>query len=106
MTVARTLGFGENDEACAGINGGLSQAPHALQIRGAPHIGHRHVAETLHQPAVSGNLEMRLQFPPAHKLRNGAVQNEGVKQIDVVHEKETRPVGIETWCAADLDFCS
>ena len=59
MTIARASGFGENNEACAGIDGFLRQAPHAFQIRRAPHIRHGNVPETFHQPTVRGNFEVR-----------------------------------------------
>src|SRR5262249_12151671 len=106
VTVPRALGLGENDKARAGIDGSLRHAPHAFQIRGAPHIRHRHISEALHQPAVSGNLEVRFQFPAAHELWNGAVEHERIKQIDVVREKEAGAVRIETLGTANLDFCS
>ena len=81
---ARALGLREDDQTCSRINGCLCQAPHAFQIRGAPHIGNGNVAKALHEPAVRGNLEVRFQFPATDKLRNGAVQHEGVKEIDMI----------------------
>src|SRR5205823_4093018 len=96
VTVARPFGFGKNNQAGATIDCVLRQPPHALQIRRPPHIRNRHVAEALHQPAVRRNLEVRLQLPPAHKLRDGAVQDEWVEEIHVVGHEEARPLRIET----------
>src|SRR6267154_3578972 len=88
VTVAGALGFRKNDEACSAIDGVLREAPHSLDIGRAADVGHRNIAETLHEPAVGGNFEMRFEFPAAHELRNGAIQNEGVKEIDVVNHEE------------------
>src|SRR5256886_11493635 len=94
--VARPFGLGKNNQAGATIYCILGQPPHALQIRRAPHIGNRHVAETLHQPAVRRNLEVRFQFPPPDELRDGAVQHERIEKIDVVGHEEAVPLRIET----------
>src|SRR5690349_14614696 len=52
MAVASALGFGKNDEAGAAIDGVLGEAPHALNVGGAAHVGDGNVAKTLHEPAV------------------------------------------------------
>src|SRR5712675_1171112 len=88
VTVAGALGFRKNDEAGAAIDGVLREAPHSLDIGRAADVGHRNIAETLHEPAVGGNLEMRLEFPAAYELRNGAIENEGIKEIDVIDHEE------------------
>src|SRR5882762_1386559 len=95
VTVAGTLGFRKNDEACAAIDGVLREAPHSLDIGRAADVGHRNIAETLHEPAIGGNLEMRFKFPAAHELRNGAIENEGVKEIDVIDHEEAGAMRIE-----------
>ena len=104
VPIARPLGFGKNDQAGAAIDGVLREPPHALQICRPPHIRHRDVAEALHQPAVRGNLEVGFQLPPADKLRDRAVEHEGIEKIDVVRHEERSPLGIETGGAADLDL--
>src|SRR5206468_641720 len=55
-----------------------------------------HIAKPFHQPAVRRNLEVRFQLPPAHELRDRAVQHEGIKKIHVVGHEEARPAGVET----------
>src|SRR6266852_1045802 len=104
VPVARPLGFRKNNQAGAAVDGVLRQPPHALQIRRPPHVRNRHVPEALHQPAVRRNLEVRFQFPSAHKLRDGAVEHEGIEKIDVIDEEKARPAGVEA-CGTD-DFHS
>src|SRR5882672_11693377 len=94
--VARPFRLRKNNQARASIDGILRQPPHALQVRRTPHIRYRHVTEALHQPAVGGNLEVRFQLPPPHKLRNRAVQHERIEKIHVVGHEEARPAGIKT----------
>src|SRR5690349_5235312 len=38
---------------------------------------------------------MRLEFPAADELRNGAVEDEWIEQVDVVDHEETGALGIE-----------
>src|SRR5882672_9987632 len=49
---------------------------------------------------------MRFQLPAADELRNGAVEHEGIENIDVIRHKEGRSVGIEAGRAADFDSCA
>src|SRR5258705_65046 len=95
VTVAGAPGFGKNDEAGAAINGVLGEAPHAFEVRGAAHIWHGNIAETLHEPTVGGDLEMRLEFPAAHELRNGAIKDERIKEVDVIDHEEAGAMRIE-----------
>src|SRR6266571_145150 len=101
--IARPPGFGKDDKACAGINGVLREAPHALQVRRASNVRNGNVAEALHQPAVRGNFEVGFQLPATDKLRDGTVKQERIENIDVIRHEEVRPVGIETRRAASLD---
>src|SRR5436309_61507 len=94
--VARPFGLRKNNQAGAPTDGILREPPHAFQIRRAPHIRDRHIAEALHQPAVRRNFEVRFQFPSADELRDGAVQHERVEKIDVVGHEEAGPLRIET----------
>src|SRR5260370_20991983 len=98
------LGFGKNDEAGPAVDGILREAPHALQIRRPPHIRNGDIAESLHQPAVSRNLEVRFQLPSPHKLRNGAVEHKRIEEIDVIRHEESSSVGVEAGGAADFDL--
>src|SRR6266478_4541632 len=102
VPVARPLGFRKNNQAGAAVDGVLRQPPHALQIRRPPHIRNRHVPKSLHQPAVCRDLEMRFQLPSAHKLRDGAVEYEGIEKIDVVDEEKARPAGVEAGATDDF----
>ena len=88
VPVACALRFRKNNQACTLFDGVLRQPPHALQIRRPPYIRNRNVAKALHQPPVRRNLEVRFQLPPAHQLRNRAVQHERIEQIDVVDMKK------------------
>src|ERR1700693_6065441 len=65
VAIARALGFGKNDEAGAAIGGVLREAPHALDVGRAAHVGDGDVAETLHEPAVGGDFEMGFELPAA-----------------------------------------
>src|SRR5260370_20133549 len=104
LPVARSLGFGKNDEAGPAVDGILREPPHALQIRRPPHIRNGDIAESLHQPAVSRNLEVRFQLPSPHKLRNGAVKHKRIEEIDVIRHEESSSVGVEAGGAADFDL--
>src|SRR5260370_8936898 len=104
VPVARPLRFGKNNQAGAAVDGVLREAPHALQIRRAPDIWYRDVAEALHQPAVRGNLKVGFQLPSAHKLRDRAVEHERIEKIDVIRHEERSLVGIKARRAADLDL--
>src|SRR5882724_5006052 len=88
MAVAGALGFGKNDQADAAVDGFLGESPKPLQVLGAADAGHRHVAEALHQPAVHRNAEMGFKFPTANELRDGAIKDEGIEQVDVVHHEK------------------
>src|SRR5580704_744999 len=46
---------------------------------------------------------MRFQLPAADKLRNSAVEHEGIEKIDVIRHEEGGPVGIEARRAAHFD---
>src|ERR1700737_442068 len=81
----------------------LGEAPHSLEIGGAAHVGDGDVAETLHEPAVGGDFEMGLEFPTADELRNGAVENERIEEVNVVDHEEACAVGIEAGGAANLN---
>src|SRR4029077_10540870 len=102
VTVAGTLGFGKDDEAGAAVDGVLREAPHTLDVGGAAHVGNGNVAETLHEPAVGGDLEMGLEFPAAHELRDGAVEDEGIEDVDVIDHEERGALRIEAGGADDL----
>src|SRR6266852_1318463 len=93
--VARPLGFRKNNQAGAPVEGILREAPHSLHVRRPPHIRNGHIAEALHQPAVRGNLEVGFQLPAAHKVRNGAIKQKGIKEIDVIDEEKACPAGVE-----------
>src|SRR4029077_5983739 len=80
----------------AAVDGVVRQSPHALEVGGATDIRHGHIAETLHQPAVSRDFGVRFEFPAADILRNGAVQNEGIEDIDVIDHEKTGAPGVET----------
>ncbi len=101
VAVAGTLGFGKNDEAGAAIDGVLREAPQAFDIGGATDVWDGDVAETLHEPAVGGNFEMRLEFPAAHDLWNRAVEDKGIEDVDVIDHEEAGAVGIEAGRAAN-----
>src|SRR5208337_2616573 len=58
------------------------------------------------QPAVNRNAEVRFQLPTAHELGNGAIQDERVKQIDVVHHEETSAMRVEAWGSFHLYLCA
>src|SRR5438445_7660860 len=88
VAVARTLGLGKNDEAGAAIYSFLGEPPHAFQVGGLAHVGDGDVAETLHEPAVGRNFEVRLEFPSAHDLWNRAVEDEGIEDVDVINHEE------------------
>ena len=103
MAVATAFRVRKNDEAGAAIDGVLREPPHALEIGRAPHVGDRNVSEALHQPSVGRYFEMGLKFPAADVLRDGAVQNEGVKEIDMIRHEKTRAAGIETRGSDHLD---
>src|ERR1700744_1280715 len=49
---------------------------------------------------------MRLEFPAANVLRNHAVQEKRIEQIDVIHHEEARPLGIEIGSEDAADFCA
>src|SRR6266446_3520660 len=104
--IAGAFGFGENDEAGAAVDGVLGEAPHALDVGGTAHVGDGDIAETLHEPAVGGNFEMRFQFPSAHELRNGAIKDEGVENVDVIDHEEAGALWIEAGGPDDLHACS
>src|SRR5260370_10601421 len=58
MAVAGALGLVKNDEAGAAIDGVLRHAPHARQIGGAADVWEGDIAEALHEPTVSGKLDI------------------------------------------------
>jgi len=43
------------------------------------------------------------EFPTAHELRNGAVENKGVEDVDVIDHEERGALGIEVGRANDFD---
>ena len=102
VPVTRAFGLRKNNQASAAVDCALRKTPHALQIRRTPHIRNWNVSKTLHQPPVGWNLEVRFQLPSAHKLRNGAVEHEGIEEIDVIRHEERRPAGIKAGTAANL----
>src|ERR1700680_1831071 len=89
VTITRTLSFWKNNQAGAAVNSVLRQPPHAFQIRRASHVGHRHIAESFHQPSIRGNFEMRFQFPTAHELRDRSIQEKRIENVDVIHHEKT-----------------
>src|SRR5580704_1496826 len=95
VAVARALGFRKNDEACPAVDGVLREAPHAFEIGRTADVGYRNITKAFHQPAIRRNLEVRFQFPPTNVLRDGAIENKRVKQIDVVHHEEAGALRIE-----------
>src|SRR6266446_6311231 len=101
--IAGAFGFGENDEAGAAVDGVLGEAPHALDVGGTAHVGDGDIAETLHEPAVGGNFEMGFELPAAHELRNRAVEDEGIEDVDVIDHEEAGALRIETGGADDFD---
>src|SRR5260370_3010197 len=94
--VARSLALGKNDQAGAAVDRLLSHAPQALKVSGISDVWHRYISKALHEPAVNGNAEMRFQLPAANQLRNGAVQHEGIKQIDVVDHENTGALRVKS----------
>src|SRR5260370_10523405 len=96
VSVARALALGKNDQAGAAVDRLLSHAPQALQVSGISDVWHRYISKALHEPAVNGNAEMRFQLPAANQLRNGAVQHEGIKQIDVVDHENTGALRVKS----------
>src|SRR6267154_2707881 len=97
VAVAGALGFRKNNKAGAAIHRVLREAPHAFDVGSATYVGDGNIAETLHEPAISGDLEMRFELPSANELRNGAVQNEGVEHVDVIDHEEAGALRIEVW---------
>src|SRR5580704_6733335 len=106
VAIAGALRFGKDNEADAAVDGFLGEAPEAFQILGTAHAGHGNVAEALHQPAVNRDAEMRFQFPAADKLRNGAIKDEGIEEIDVVDHEERRAGAVEAGGFLDDYFCA
>ena len=106
VTGASALGFRKNDEAGAAVDGVLGEAPHALDVGRAAHVGNGNIAETLHVPTVGGDFEVGFQFPTAHELRDSAVKHERVEDVYVIGHEEGRAVGIETRRANDLHACA
>src|SRR5260370_2198795 len=100
--VAGAVGFGKNDEGGAAIDRVLGEAPHALDVGGAAHVGDGNVAETLHEPAVGENFEVGFELPAAHELRNHAVEDERVEDVHVIDHEEAGALGIEAGGAANL----
>lgn len=47
---------------------------------------------------------MRFELPAAHKLRNRAVQNKRIEEIDVIRNEKAGFVRIETWFEDGADF--
>src|ERR1700675_186326 len=106
VAVAGALGFGEDDEADAAVDGFLREPPETLQIPGTADTGHGHVAETLHQPAINRDAEMGFEFPAADELRNRAIEDEGIEQVDVIHHEERGPGAVEAGRFLDDYFCA
>src|ERR1700687_930515 len=52
VAIAGALGFGENDEAGAATDGVLSEAPHALDVGGATHVGEVDITAKLRSPTL------------------------------------------------------
>jgi len=104
MAVARAAAFGEDDEARAAVNGLPRAAPHALEFGRAADIRNGNVSEMLHQPAVRGDFEVRFQLPTAHELRDGAVEDEWVEQVDVVGNEKARALRVKAGGAPDTNF--
>lgn len=103
MAVTSALGFGKNDQAGAGVDGVLREAPHALEVGRAADVGDWNIAETFHQPTIGGNFEMRLELPTADELRNGAIEDEWVEEIDVVDHEEAGALRIEAGGATNFN---
>src|SRR5438270_10659060 len=95
VAVAGALGFGKNDEAGATIDGVLREPPHALDVGGAAYIRYGNIAKTLHEPAVGGDLKMRLELPTTDKLRDGAIEDEGIEEVDVINHEEAGALGVK-----------
>src|SRR5256885_2351809 len=72
VAIARAPGFGKNDKAGAAVDGVLREPPHALEIGRTANVGNGNIAETFHEPAVGGNLEVGFEFPATHELRDHA----------------------------------
>ena len=99
MAVASALGLRKNDEAGAGVNGVVREAQHAAKVGWLADVGDGDVAEALHEPTVSGDFEVRFQLPATDVLRDGAVEHEGIEEIDVVDHEEAGALRIETRAA-------
>ena len=80
--------LGKNDQAHATVQRGARQPPHPLEVGRPRAFRNRHVAKTLHHPAVHRDAKMRLQLQPADELRNHAVKHEWIEQIYVVGNEE------------------
>lgn len=96
VAIATALRFRKNDQAGAAVDGVLREPPHALEIGRTAHIRDRNISEALHEPAIGGDFEVGFQFPATDVLRDGAIQHERIKEIDVIHHEEAGAVRIET----------
>src|SRR5258708_9566607 len=101
--IARALCLRKNNQASATVNRILRQAPHAFEVGGTANIGHGHIPKALHQPAVGRDPEVRFEFPAADILWNGAVQNERIKEIDVIDHEEAGALRIEARGAVNFN---
>src|SRR5260370_27598919 len=104
MPVARAAAFGKNDEDRAAVNGFAREAPHALEFGRAADIRNGNGSEMLHQPAVRGDFEVRFQLPTAHELRDGAIEDEWVEQVDVVGNEKAGALRVKAGGAPDANF--
>jgi len=106
VAVSGAFGFGKNNQADSAVYCLLRQAPEPLQILGAADTGHGHVAESLHQPAIHRDAKVGFEFPAPDQLRNRAIEDEGVEQVDVVHHEERGARGVEAGRLLDDHFCA
>src|SRR5258708_1108767 len=102
--VASALRFRKNDEAGAAIDGVAGKSPHASEIGRTTDIGHGNVTESFHQPAINWNVEMRFELPTTHKLRDGAIQREGIEKIYMIGDEETGFLRVEPGRADYFNF--
>src|SRR5258706_15138561 len=74
VAVASALGFGKDDEAGAAICCVPGEAPHALDVGGAAHVGDGNIPEKLNEATFGGNFLGGFQFPAAHEVRTCTVE--------------------------------
>src|SRR5262249_50926406 len=59
-----------------------------------------------HQPTVDWNIEVGLELPSANVLRNRAVQNERIEEVDMIGDEETRCLWIEALRGDAANLCA